>query len=172
LEQVIASGNVLASDGEKNAKGETLTWDSENEVAILEDDPVAEFFDDKITITAPIIMFSKVHVKMDIPVAGKLTTIVNLKSKKQDKKNTNEKAKTIFAPSDKKAIFDTITIDWSGRMSFKQDTNLAIFEEDVIVTKEGTKLYCERLEIRFDNENNSLEELEATKKKLREALEK
>ncbi|MGR3293858.1 MAG: LPS export ABC transporter periplasmic protein LptC [Candidatus Scalindua sp.] len=163
LEQVIASGNVLASDGEKNAKGETLTWDSEREIAILEDDPVAEFFDDKITITASTIMFSKVHGKMNVPVAGQLTTIVNLKSKKQDKKNTNEKTKVIFAPSDKKAIYDTITIDWNGRMSFDQDTNLAIFEEDVIVTKEGTKLYCERLEIRFDNEDDSLEELEATK---------
>ena len=163
LEQVIASGNVLASDGEKNAKGETLTWDSEKEIAILEDDPVAEFFDDKVTITAPTIMFSKVHGKMDVPVAGKLTTLVNLKSKKQDKKDTNEKTKVIFASSDKKAIYDTITIDWKGRMSFEQDTNLAIFEEDVIVTKEGTKLYCERLEILFDKETDSLEELEATK---------
>ncbi|MCR4290012.1 MAG: LPS export ABC transporter periplasmic protein LptC [Candidatus Scalindua sp.] len=147
LEQVIASGNVLASDGEKNAKGETLTWDSEKEIAILEDDPVAEFFDDKVTITAPTIMFSKVHGKMDVPVAGKLKTLVNLKSKKQDKKT----------------IYDTITIDWKGRMSFEQDTNLAIFEEDVIVTKEGTKLYCERLQILFDKETDSLEELEATK---------
>ena len=163
LEQVIASGNVLASDGEKNAKGETLTWDSEKEIAILEDDPVAEFFDDKVTITAPTIMFSKVHGKMDVPVAGKLTTIVNLKSRKPDKKNTNEKTKVIFAPSDKKAVYDTISIDWNGRMSFQQDTNLAIFEDDVVVTKEGTKLYCERLEIRFDNESDSLEELEATK---------
>ena len=162
LEQVIASGNVLASDGEKNAKGETLTWDSEKKIAILEDDPVAEFFDDKMTITASTIMFSKVHGKMDVPVAGQLTTIVNLKRKKQDKKDTNEKTKIIFESSDKKAVYDTITIDWNGRMSFKQDTNLAIFEEDVIVTKEGTKLYCERLEILFDNENDSLEELEAT----------
>ncbi len=162
LEQVIASGNVLASDGEKNAKGETLTWDSEKEIAILEDDPVAEFFDDKVTITAPTIMFSKVSGKMDVPVAGRLTTLVNLKSKKQDKKGTNEKTEVIFESSDKKAIYDTITIDWNGKMSFKQDTNLAIFEENVIVTKEGTKLYCERLEIQFDNENDSLEELEAT----------
>ena len=163
LEQVIASGNVLASDGEKNAKGETLTWDSEKEIAILEDDPVAEFFDDKITITAPTIMFSKVHGKMDVPVAGRLTTLVNLKSKKQDKKNTNEKTKVIFASSDKKAVYDTITIDWKGRMSFDQNTNLAIFEDDVVVTKEDTKLYSERLEILFDKENDSLEELEATK---------
>lgn len=161
LEQVIASGNVLASDGEKNAKGETLTWDSENEVAILEDDPVAEFFDDKITITAPTIMFSKVHGKMDVPVAGQLTTLVNLKSKK-DKKKTTEKAKVKFESSDKKATYDTITIDWNGRMSFKLDTNLAIFEEGVIITKEDTKLYCERLEIQFDKESNSLEEFEAT----------
>ncbi|KHE91737.1 MAG: hypothetical protein SCABRO_02518 [Candidatus Scalindua brodae] len=163
LEQIIASGNVLASDGEKNAKGETLTWDSEKEIAILEDDPVAEFFDDKVTITAPTIMFSIVHGKMDVPVAGKLTTLVNLKSKKQDKKDINEKTKVIFAFSDKKAIYDTITIDWKGRMFFEQDTNLAIFEDDVVVTKEGTKLYCERLEILFDKETDSLEELEATK---------
>jgi len=163
LKQVIASGNVLASDGEKNAKGETLTWDSEREIAILEDDPVAEFFDDKITITAPTIMFSKVHGKMDVPVAGRLITLANLKSKKQDKKDTNEKTKVIFKPPDKKAVYDTITIDWKGRMSFDQNTNLAIFEDDVVVTKEDTKLYCERLEILFDKENNSLEELEATK---------
>ena len=163
LKQVIASGNVLASDGEKNAKGETLTWDSEREIAILEDDPVAEFFDDKITITAPTIMFSKVHGKMDVPVAGRLITLVNLKSKKQDKKDTNEKTKVIFKPPDKKAVYDTITIDWKGRMTFDQNTNLAIFEDEVVVTKEGTKLYCERLEILFDKENDSLEELEATK---------
>ena len=163
LKQVIASGNVLASDGEKNAKGETLTWDSEREIAILEDDPVAEFFDDKITITAPTIMFSKVHGKMDVPVAGRLITLVNLKSKKQDKKDTNEKTKVIFKPPDKKAVYDTITIDWKGRMTFDQNTNLAIFEDEVVVTKEDTKLYCERLEILFDKENDSLEELEATK---------
>ena len=163
MEQVIASGNVLASDGKKNAKGETLTWDSEKEIAILEDDPIAEFFDDKISITASKIMFSKVHGRMDVPVAGQLTTVVNLKSKKQDEENTNDKTKILFASSDKKAIYDTITINWKGRMSFEQNTNLAIFEDDVIVTKEGTKLYSERLEIRFDNENDSLEEMEATK---------
>ncbi len=163
MKQVIASGNVLASDGKKNAKGETLTWDSEKEIAILEDDPIAEFFDDKISITASKIMFSQVHGRMDVPVAGQLTTVVNLKSKKQDEKNTNEKTKILFASSDKKTIYDTITINWKGRMSFEQNTNLAIFEDDVIVTKEGTKLYCERLEIRFDNENDSLEEMEATK---------
>ncbi|MHC4139054.1 MAG: LPS export ABC transporter periplasmic protein LptC, partial [Planctomycetota bacterium] len=163
MEQVIASGNVLASDGEKNAKGETLTWDSESETAILEDDPVAEFFDDKISITAPKIMFSKVQGRMDVPVAGQLTTVVNLKSEKQDEENANEKTKIIFASSDKKTIYDTITINWKGRMSFSQNTSQAIFEDGVIVTKENIKLYCERLKISFDSENDSLKEMEATK---------
>jgi len=108
-------------------------------------------------------MFSEVHGRMDVPVAGQLTTVVNLKSKKQVEKNTNKKTEIIIASSDKKTIYDTITINWKGRMSFVQNTNQAIFEDDVIVTKEGTKLYCERLEIRFDNENDSLEEMEATK---------
>jgi len=164
MEQVIASGNVLASDGEKNAKGETLTWDSEKEVAILEDDPVAEYFDNKVSVTAPKIMFSKVHGRMDVPVAGQLTTVVSLKSKKQDEKDANKETKIItVASSDKETVHDTVTISWKGKMSFVQNTNQAVFEDDVVATKEGTKLYSDWLEIRFDNENDSLEEMEATK---------
>ena len=163
LEQAIASGNVLASDGEKNAKGETFTWDTEKEIAILEDDPVAEYSEDELSITAPKIIFSQVHGRMDVPVAGQLTTTVNLKSKKQDEKDANKKTETTIASSDKKTSYDTVTISWKGKMSFVQDTNLATFEDDVVATKEDTKLYCEWLEMRFDNENNFLEEMEATK---------
>ena len=163
MEQVIASGNVLASDGEKNAKGETFTWDTEKEIAILEDDPVAEYFEDKVSITAPKIMFSQVHGKMDVPVAGQLITTVNLKSKKQDEKDANKKTETTIASSDKKTSYDTVTISWKGKMSFVQDTNLAVFEDDVVATKKDTKLYSDWLEMRFDNENNFLEEMEATK---------
>jgi lipopolysaccharide transport protein LptA len=163
MEQVIASGNVLASDGEKNAKGETLTWDTEKEIAILEDDPVAEYFEDKVSITASKIMFSQVHGKMDVPVAGQLITTVNLKSKRQDEEDTTKKTETTIASSDKKTSYDTVTISWKGKMSFVQDTNLAVFEDDVVATKKDTKLYSDWLEMRFDNENNFLEEMEATK---------
>ena len=163
MEQAIASGNVLASDGEKNAKGETFTWDTEKEIAILEDDPVAEYSEDKVSITAPKIIFSKVHGKMDVPVAGQLTTTVNLKSKKQDEKDANKETETTIASSDIKTSYEAVTISWKGKMSFAQDTNLAVFEDDVVATKEDTTLYCEWLEMRFDNENNFLEEMEATK---------
>ncbi len=163
MEQVVASGNVLASDGAKNAKGETLTWDTEKEVAILEDDPVAEYFEDKVSITAPKIIFSKVHGRMDVPVAGQLTTTVNLKSKKQDEEDANKKTEITTDSSDKETVYDTITISWKGKMSFVQDTNLATFEDDVVATKEDTKLYSDWLEMRFDNKNDALEEMEATK---------
>ncbi len=65
-------------------------------------------------------MFSTVQGRMDVPVAGQLTTVVNLKSKKQDEGNENEKAKIAFASSDKKTNYDTITINWKGRMSFEE----------------------------------------------------
>ncbi len=45
-------------------------------------------------------------------------------------------------------------------MSFSQNTSQAIFEDGVIVTKESIKLYCERLKISFDSENDSLQEME------------
>jgi hypothetical protein len=78
---------------------------------------------------------------MDVPVAGQLTTTVNLKSKKQDEKDANKKTETTIASSDKKTSYDTVTISWKGKMSFVQDTNLAVFEDDVVATKEDTKLY-------------------------------
>ena len=67
LKTIVATGNILASDGKKNAKGETLTWDTEKEIGILEDDPVAEFFDEKITLTAAKMIFSKVNGRIEVP---------------------------------------------------------------------------------------------------------
>ncbi|ODS34488.1 MAG: hypothetical protein SCARUB_00364 [Candidatus Scalindua rubra] len=159
LKKIIASGNVLASDGNKNAKGEKLSWDGEKQIATLEDDPVAEFFDDKVSITAAKIMFSKVYGRMDVPVSGQLTTIVSLNSNKQDE---NKETELILA-SPKDPAYESITITWKGRMTFQQNINRALFEDDVVVNKEGTKLYCEKLVIKFDDQNSTMKHLEATK---------
>ena len=163
LKEVVATGNVLASDGEKNAKGEKLTWDSDKEIAILEDDPVAEFFDDKVTLTAAIIIFSKVRGKIEIPVSGQLTTVVNLGSRNKNKNNGNKKAESIFASSDNSKTSEKITVNWKGKMTFQQSKNQAIFEDDVVVSKGKTTLSCGRLLIIFNEENDKLEEMEATK---------
>ena len=163
LQKVIASGNVMASDGEKNAKGERLTWDSEKEIAILEDEPVAEFFDSRVSITASTIKFSKAQGRMDVPVSGQLTTVANIKTDKQDKKDVNKKAKSIFVSYGKNTTYENITINWKGKMSFEQNTNQAVFEDDVVVNKGGMKLYCGRLLVSFDNENDTLKYMEATK---------
>lgn len=163
LKKVVATGNVLASDGEKNAKGETLTWDSDKKIATLEDDPVAEFFDDKVAITAAKIIFSKVHGRIEIPVSGQLTTVVNLSSAKKDKNNENKKAESIFASSDKSKSSEKITVNWKGEMTFQQSNNQAIFEDDVVVTRGKTTLNCGRLLIYFNEGNDKLEEMEATK---------
>ncbi len=163
LQKVIASGNVLASDGEKNAKGEKLTWDSEKEIAILEDDPVAEFFDSRVSITASTIKFSKTQGRMEVPVSGQLTTVANMQSSKHDKNDVNKKTKSIFVSSDKNTTYENITINWKGKMSFEQNTNQALFEDNVVVNKGGTKLYCERLLISLDNEDDTLKQMVATK---------
>ena len=163
LQKVIASGNVMASDGEKNAKGERLTWDSEKEIAILEDEPVAEFFDSRVSITASTIKFSKAQGRMDVPVSGQLATVANIKTDNQDKKDVNKKAKSIFVSYGKNTTYENITINWKGKMSYEQNTNQAVFEDDVVVNKGGMKLYCGRLLVSFDDENDSLKYMEATK---------
>ena len=162
VKNVIASGNVLASDGTKTAKGESLSWDSEKQVAILDDDPVAEFFDDKVSIAAARIKFFKDQGRMNIPVGGQLITTVSVGSKKSDEQDGNKEIKSIIPSTDKNETYESITITWSGRMSFQQVENQAIFEEDVVVNKKGSKLYCGELIVTFDNKNETMQKLEAT----------
>ena len=163
VKNVIASGNVLASDGTKTAKGESLSWVSEKQVAILDDDPVAEFFDDKVSIAAARIKFFKDQGRMDVPVGGQLITTVSVGSKKSDEQDENKETMSILPSSGKNQSYESITITWSGRMSFQQNENQAIFEEEVVVNKKGSKLYCRELIVTFDDENEGMQKLEATR---------
>ncbi len=163
IKNVIASGNVLASDGTKTAKGESLTWDSEKRVVILEDEPVAEFFDDKVSISAAMIKFFNDQGRMDIPVSGQLTTTVSVGGKKNDEQDENKETMSILPSSGKNQVSEDITITWSGGMSFQQDKNQAIFRDDVVVNKKGTKLYCGGLVVTFDDESGAMQKLEATR---------
>ena len=163
IKNVIASGNVLASDGTKTAKGESLTWDSEKRVVILEDEPVAEFFDDKVSISAAMIKFFNDQGRMDIPVSGQLTTTVSMGGKKNDEQDENKETMSILPSSGKNQVSEDITITWSGGMSFQQDKNQAVFRDDVVVNKKGTKLYCGGLVVTFDDESGAMQKLEATR---------
>ncbi len=163
IKNVIASGNVLASDGTKTAKGESVTWDSEKRVAILEDEPVAEFFDDKMSIAAARIMFFNDQGRLDIPVSGQLTTTVSVGDKKNDEQDGNKKTMSILPSSGKNQAYESITITWDGKMSFLQNENQDIFEDDVIVNKKESKLYCEELIVTLDSENGAMQKLEATR---------
>ena len=61
--QAIASGNVLASQGTKIAKGSFLTWDVNTQSAILEDTHKAEFVKDDLNIDALKMIFIKMRTK-------------------------------------------------------------------------------------------------------------
>lgn len=158
VSKIKASGNILASDGTKTAKGESLIWDAEKGIATLEDEPIAEFYDDKLSVTASKIMFFKNENEVNIPVGGQLVT----KAEKESKKNKNMKSKLSPASSGERSTREDITINWKKSMTFQQDNNLVIFEGDVITGKEGMKLYCGRLEVLLDDESGSMQRMEAT----------
>ncbi len=158
VDRIIASGNVLASDGEKTAKGESLSWSTVDKVAVLEDDPFAEFFNNNFTISAATIKFFKEQSKMVVPVSGQLTTT----AKKQEQKGRDQNGKSgrpvILSPE---LDIQDVTITWKGKMSFDQVANQAVFEKEVVVNKEDTKLYCDKLVIINDDEG-TLKNLVAT----------
>lgn len=164
VNKLIASGNVLASDGTKTAKGENLSWDAQKQIAILDDDPVAEFFDDKVSITAAKIKFFKDQGKIVVPVSGQLTMKVNMKKEhNKNKQDDNKETNLFLISSNKNTTYENIIITWKGRMTFQQGETPTIFEDDVIATRGETKLYCEKLIVTHDDKNETIEKLEAIK---------
>lgn len=166
VSKIIASGNVIASDGEKTAKGESLLWDSVEKMAVLEGDPVAEFFDDSLSITASTIKVYSDQAIIVVPVSGQLNTKVNFSNKKRDARDEDKEEKSIIASSSKNSgaerqEYENVTITWKGSMTSKQNENKTIFKDDVVVDKEGSKLYCEEL-VLIEDENGGMQKMVAT----------
>ncbi len=145
--QAIASGNVLASQGTKIAKGSFLTWDVDTQSAILEDTQRAGFVKDDLSIDAQKIIFHKDSGKIDVPSSGTL--------KAKPKKKTL--AETDKADSD-------INVQWEGKMHFLDDIREASFEKNVEVRKENSTILCDNLNVTFSNHDYDIQTLKATEK--------
>ncbi|HEY4481611.1 MAG TPA: LPS export ABC transporter periplasmic protein LptC, partial [Candidatus Brocadiaceae bacterium] len=150
--QAIASGNVLASQGTKIAKGSFLTWDVNTQSAILEDAHKAEFVKDDLNIDALKMIFYKDANKIDVPSSGSL--IAKIKGK-ADKKKTS-------AATDKAE--NNISVKWEGKMNFQDETREASFEKGIEVKREESTLLCDNLNVTFNDHDYNLQTLNATEK--------
>lgn len=150
--QAIASGNVLASQGTKIAKGGFLTWDVNTQSAILEDIQKAEFVKDDLSIDALKMIFYKDTGKIDVPSSGSLR--VRHKGK-TDKKKT-------LANADE--TDNNISVKWEGKMNFLDDTREANFEKNIEVQRENSTLLCDNLNVTFDGRDFNMQTLNATEK--------
>ncbi|OQY99974.1 MAG: LPS export ABC transporter periplasmic protein LptC [Candidatus Brocadia sp. UTAMX2] len=150
--QAIASGNVLASQGTKIAKGSFLTWDVNTQSAILEDTQKAEFAKDDLNIDAQKIIFYKDTGKIDIPSPG------NLKAKIKEKSG-KKKAGAGTGTDD-----NTISVKWEGKMNFLDNTREASFEKDIEVQKENSTLLCDNLNVKFSGGDFTIQSFKATDK--------
>ncbi len=150
--QAIASGNVLASQGTKIAKGSFLTWDVHTQSATLEDALKAEFVEDNLNIDALKMIFYKDTGKIDVPSAGSLkTTMKGKKGKKRTLSGTEKDDKNI-------------SVKWEGKMNFHDDTREANFEKNIEVRKENSTLLCDNLKVTFTDHDYNLQTFKATEK--------
>ncbi|NUO08905.1 MAG: LPS export ABC transporter periplasmic protein LptC [Candidatus Brocadia sp.] len=147
--QAIASGNVLASQGTKIAKGNFLTWDVNTQSAILEDAQKAEFVENDLNIDALKMIFYKDTGKIDIPSSGSLRAKM-----KHKRRALAETGKTD----------DTIRVKWEGKMNFQEDTREASFEKNIEVRKENSTLLCDNLNVTFGDGDYNLQTMKATEK--------
>ncbi|MBM4064547.1 MAG: LPS export ABC transporter periplasmic protein LptC [Planctomycetes bacterium] len=150
--QAIASGNVLASQGTKIAKGSFLTWDVNTQSAILEDTRKAEFVKDDLNIDALKMIFYKDANKIDVPSSGNLNAKIKGKA---DKKKT---------PAAKEKTENNISVKWEGKMNFQEETREASFEKGIEVKREESTLLCDNLNVTFNDHDYSLQTLNATEK--------
>ncbi|MCF6147865.1 MAG: LPS export ABC transporter periplasmic protein LptC [Candidatus Kuenenia sp.] len=147
--QAIASGNVLASEGAKIAKGDTLSWDVNTQSAILEDARKAEFIRDDLSIDALKMIFYKTVNKINVPTAGSL--------KVTPKEKDNQEGK----PAKAKMKEDTINVKWDGKMNYFGDTREASFEKNIEVRRADSILRCDNLNVTFNNDDYDLKTLDA-----------
>lgn len=147
--QAIASGNVLASQGSKIAKGSFLTWDVNTQSAILEDNQKAEFVENDLNIDAMKMIFYKETGKIDVPSPG------SLKAKIKDKKR---------ALADTEKTDNNVRVKWEGKMNFLDDTREANFEKDIEVRRENSTLLCDNLKVTFNDRDYDLQTFKATEK--------
>ncbi len=150
--QAIASGNVLASQGTKIAKGSFLTWDVNTQSAILEDAQKAEFVEDNLNIDALKMIFYKDTGKIDVPSSGSL------------KAKMREKGRRKNTPAKTEKTDDNIRVTWEGKMNFQDDTREASFEKNIEVRREDSTLLCDNLKVTFDEQDYNLETFKATEK--------
>ncbi|MBE7445788.1 MAG: LPS export ABC transporter periplasmic protein LptC [Planctomycetia bacterium] len=150
--QAIASGNVLASQGTKIAKGGFLTWDVNTQSAILEDIQKAEFVKDDLSIDALKMIFYKDAGKIDVPSSGSLRV-------KRKEKTGNKGPR---ADADETA--NNIDVTWEGKMNFQDDTRVASFEKNIEVRKNNSTLLCDNLNVTFNDHDFNIQTLKATDK--------
>lgn len=142
---VIAEGDVLASDGEKLAKGKSLLWDAVTDATILEGAPVAEFFEEKTSIIAPKMIFHKNEDRVDVPRGGQLTTR-GLKADSEGGMGGQ----------------GNVTITWRGKMNFLKAQEEAVFEEEVLLTRRDFKMHSQRLVTGFEGQSLKVKNMKAT----------
>src|SRR3989338_4835685 len=150
--QAIASGNVLASQGTKIAKGSFLTWDVNTQCAILEDSQNAEFVKEDLNINAQKMILYKDTGKIDIPSPGSLKT------------KTNEKSGRKKAFGKSNTADNNINVKWEGKMNFLDDTREAFFEKGIEVKKDDSLLYCDKLNVTFNENDYNLQSMKAAQK--------
>jgi LPS export ABC transporter protein LptC/lipopolysaccharide transport protein LptA len=150
--QAIASGNVLASQGTKIAKGGCLTWDVNTQSAILEDTMKAEFVQEDLNIDALKMIFYKNTSKIDIPSSGSL------------KAKFKEKARRKKSPAETDEAAPDVNVKWGGKMNFHDDTREAVFEKNIEIIKEDSILYCDNLNVVFNERDFNLKSLQAKNK--------
>lgn len=133
---IVGEGNVTASDGVKVAKGDFLVWDAVTDATTLKGTPTASFFEKKMSIISPKLLFYQAEDKVIAPKGGQLIT-----------KGFDDK-------DDKDGMLGSgsVTITWKGRMNFEKAKRRAVFEDDVHLTRRDFKLNSEKLIIGFDQE--------------------
>lgn len=148
--QAIATGNVLASEETKIARGDSLSWDVNTQTAVLEDSHKAEFIQEDLNVDALKMIFYNATGNIDIPSAGNLKTYTKQRTGKEE----------IPVKSDK--TDDTITVKWEGKMNFLSEVKEAYFEKNIEVRKKDSILFCNNLTVAFSDQGYNLQSFKAT----------
>ena len=97
-------------------------------------------------------IFYKDASKIDVPSSGSLNAKIKGKTGKKKTSVAKDKAE------------NNVSVKWEGKMNFQEETREASFEKGIEVKREGSTLFCDNLNVTFNDHDYNLQTLKATEK--------
>lgn len=154
VRSVVASGNVTIKDKRGTASGAKLAWDAASQIATLFGDPKVSIVMKHMTVSADRAIYYQKESEVVTEGGGYLVYQRPPPVLSGEKDLTSRGKPETVRP---------IEVVWKGQLVFRAKTDTATFFDQVQITRDGSSLRCNELEVQLETGAEQAKKIEARK---------